>query len=130
MASVIVLDASVLIAHLNPDDVHHDAATRTLLDHSSTSLLAHAMTMAEVLVGGARIGRGEQMLADLHAAGIQLASHDEQEPLRLAQLRATSGLKLPDCCVLDAAICNGASLATFDNALAAAAEQRGVAVLP
>ncbi|HSU48712.1 MAG TPA: PIN domain-containing protein, partial [Arthrobacter sp.] len=88
------------------------------------------ITLAEVLVGGARIGRGAQMHADLQAAGVRLADHDEQEPLRLAQLRATTSLKLPDCCVLDTAISNNASLATFDNALATAARQRRVAVLP
>ncbi len=127
---MIVLDASVLIAHLNPVDIHHDAATQFLLGASSGALLVHTITLAEVLVGGVKVGRGAQMHADLHAAGVQLAAHDEQEPLRLAELRATSGLKLPDCCVLDTAISNNASLATFDNALAMAAKQRGVAVLP
>ena len=127
---MIVLDASVLIAHLNPLDSHHEAATRLLLDVPPGSLLVHGNTLAEVLVGGARIGRGAQMHADLQAAGVRLADHDEQEPLRLAQLRATTSLKLPDCCVLDTAISNNASLATFGNALATAARQRRVAVLP
>lgn len=130
MAIVIVLDASVLIAHLNPVDAHHDAATQILLDSLSASLIVHPMTLAEVLVGGARVGLAEQMNADLDAAGLLLADHDAKEPLRLAELRATSGLKLPDCCVLDAAIANNASLATFDNALAAAARKRGVTVVP
>lgn len=57
----------------------------------------------------------------------QAAQHD---PLRLARLRATTGLKLPDCCALDAALGHGASLATFDEALAAAARRLGVDVLP
>ena len=127
---MIVLDASVLIAHLNPLDSHHEAATRLLLDVPPGSLLVHSITLAEVLVGGARIGRGAQMHADLQAAGVRLADHDEQEPLRLAQLRATTSLKLPDCCVLDTAISNNASLATFGTALATAARQRRVAVLP
>jgi predicted nucleic acid-binding protein len=127
---MIVLDASVLIAHLNPADAHHDAATRILLNASPESLLVHTITLAEVLVGGVKIGRGAQMHADLSAAGVRQSIHDEQEPLRLAELRATSGLKLPDCCVLDAAIRNDASVATFDHALATAAGRRGVAVLP
>lgn len=126
---MIALDASVLSAHLNPVDTHHDAATRILLAASTESLLVHTITLVEVLVGGVRIGRGAQMHADLRAAGIQLAGHDEHECLRLAELRATSGLKLPDCCVLDTAISNDASLATFDDALAMVARQRGVAVL-
>lgn len=68
------------------------------------------------------------MRDDLRAAGITVASHDDDEPLRLAELRATTGLKLPDCCVLDVAIHHRASLATFDLALAEAARKRGVPV--
>ena len=127
---MIALDASVLIAHLNPVDAHHEQATRILLAASPRSLLVHTMTMAEVLVGGVRVGRGPQMHADLLSAGIQIASHDKEEPLRLAELRAASGLKLPDCCVLDTALSNAASLATFDHALATAASRRGIAILP
>lgn len=127
---MIVLDASVLTAHLNPNDVHHSAATQILLEATSGTLLVHSITLAEVLVGGARIGRGAQMYADLQAAGIQPANHDDQEPLRLAELRAATRLKLPDCCVLDAAISHNATLATFDNTLAAAAKQRAIETVP
>ncbi len=84
------------------------------------------ITMAEVLVGGVRTGQGALMRDDIQAAGIVVAPHDNGEPLRLAELRASSGLKLPDCCVLDVAIRHQASLATFGNALAAAATERGI----
>ncbi len=70
------------------------------------------------------------MQADLLATGIQITPHDQDEPLRLAELRAKTGLKLPDCCVLDAAISNSASLATFDQTLAAAAVRHGISVRP
>ena len=49
--------------------------------------------------------------------------------MRLAYLRVVSGLKLPDCCVLNVAIRNHASIATFDDVLAAAARRHDVAVL-
>jgi predicted nucleic acid-binding protein len=127
---VIALDASVLVAHLSPLDAHHDAATRLLLDAGDESLLVHALTLAEVLVGGVKIGKGAQMMADLRAAGILLAKGDDDEPLRLAQLRATTGLKLPDCVVLDTAKTNDAKLATFDRPLATAARRLGVPVMP
>lgn len=127
---MIVLDASVLIGHLNPNDTHHAAATDLLLNASPDSMLVHALTMAELLVGGVRIGRGAAMRDDLHAVGIEVAPRDPDEPLRLAELRASSGLKLPDCCVLDVALHHNASLATFDQALAEAARQRGVSILP
>ena len=122
------MDASVLIAHLNSNDPHHDAATGILLSGTPGEMLVHTITLAEVLVGGVRIGRGAAMRDDLRAAGIVVAPRDDDEPLRLAELRATSGLKLPDCCVLDVAIHHQAGLATFDDALAAAARKRGVPV--
>lgn len=125
-----VVDASVLIAHLSAGDTHHEAATRTLLQAAPNSLLIHTITLAEVLVGGVRVGRGAQMRADVCAAGIRLAASDDDEPLRLAELRATTNLKLPDCCVLDAAASNRAWLATFDRALGMAAGRLGVPALP
>jgi predicted nucleic acid-binding protein len=126
---VITLDASVLIGHLHPLDAHHDAATRLLLDADPGSLLVHALTLAEVLVGGVRVGQGAQMLGDLRAAGIVLARRDDDDPLRLSELRATTGLRLPDCCVLDAAITNAAAVATFDKALGMAAHRLGIPTL-
>lgn len=127
---MIALDASVLIAHLSPADPHHAAATAILLDATPGSTLVHSVTMAEVLVGGVRVGRGAAMRDDLRAAGVDVAPHDADEPLRLAELRASTGLKLADCCVLDVAVHHRASLATFEAALASAARQRGVVVLP
>ena len=67
---MITLDASVLIAHLNPADPHHATATEILLAGSAGEMLVHSITLAEVLVGGVRIGQGASMHADLQAAGI------------------------------------------------------------
>ncbi|MFT4044418.1 MAG: PIN domain-containing protein [Gordonia sp. (in: high G+C Gram-positive bacteria)] len=125
---MIALDASVLIAHLNPVDAHHQAATDVLLSGTPGRMLVHTITLAEVLVGGVRMGRGVSMRDDLHAAGIAVALHDDGEPLRLAELRASTGLKLPDCCVLDVAVRHRASLATFDNVLAGEARKRGILI--
>ena len=127
---MIALDASVLVAHLYPFDTHHDAATSILLGAADEPLLVHSLTMAEVLVGGVKIGKGIEMRADLQTAGILIASPDDDEPLRVAELRATTGLKLPDCCVLDAARTNDARLATFDRTLATAARRLGVVAMP
>ncbi len=122
------MDASVLIAHLDPSDPHHEAATAILLSGTPGEMLVHTITLAEVLVGGVRIGHGAAMLDDLVSAGIVVAPHDDGEPLRLAELRANSGLKLPECCVLNVAMHHQASLATFDDALATAARKRSVPV--
>ena len=125
---MIALDASVIIAHLNRSDPHHEAATEILLGGTPGRMLVHTMTLAEVLVGGVRIGRGASMRDDLHSAGIVVAPSDGDEPLRLAELRVSTGMKLPDCCVLDVAIRNRAMLATFDATMAEEAHKRRVAL--
>jgi predicted nucleic acid-binding protein len=123
---MIALDTSVLIAHLDPDHPHHRAATDVLLQGAPGQMLVHTITLAEVLIGGVRIGQGLSMRRDIHAAGIGIAPHDEEEPLRLAELRATTGLTLPDCCVIDVAIRNQATLASFAKPLAVQALKRGL----
>ncbi len=106
------------------------ASAQLLRAAASEALVAHSLTLAEVLVGGVRIGRGQEMLADLMALGVQPASRDDNEPLRLATLRVSTGLRLPDCCALDTALTTTARLATFDGGLAKAARRLGVPTLP
>ncbi len=48
---------------------------------------------------------------------------------QLARLRATTGLKMPDCCVLLAVEDAAASLAPSDERLAQAAESRDVSTV-
>ncbi len=123
---MIVLDASVMIAMLTPTDAHH-ANARSLLDqYAADGFLAHAITLAEVLVDPVRLGRGVQRLADLKAMSLQVTASDETESLQLAELRASTGLKLPDCCVLVTAMRGPSALATFDTQLARAAESLGL----
>nr|WP_293774994.1 hypothetical protein [Sporichthya sp.] len=43
-------------------------------------------------------------------------------------MRAETGLRMPDCCVLLSAEATGATVATFDDRLAASAEARNLAV--
>lgn len=127
---MITVDASVVIAHLQPRDPHHHPATAYLRDHADESLLIHSLDLAEVLVGGVRAGRGQELLDDLHAIGIRIADKREGEPLRLAALRVDTGLKLPDCCALDAALTSESTLATFDERLASAARTRHLKTAP
>jgi predicted nucleic acid-binding protein len=127
---LITLDASVVIAHLSPQDPHHEAATAYLREAADDDLVIHSLNLAEVLVGGVRVGRGEEMLHDLESIGLRVASRPDGEPLRLAALRASSGLKLPDCCALDTALSTRSTLATFDVFLARAAQERNVDVAP
>ena len=126
---MIALDARVLVAHFARQDSHHKDATRLLTQLAGQGLVIHTVNLAEVLVGGVRLNRGPEMLSDMEQLGIRMAAPSDGEPLRLATLRATTGLKMPDCCVLDTAVTHQADLATFDDALAAAARNAGLQVL-
>jgi predicted nucleic acid-binding protein len=125
---VIVLDACVLIAHLDASDAHHDRAFELLQSLAEEPFAASALTLAEVLVGPARAGGLERAGAALRALGVETVAIGAAAPAELAGLRASAGLKLPDCCVLLAAEQVGGGLATFDERLAAVARQRGVPV--
>ena len=128
---MIILDASILIAHLEDRDSHHARATGILLDNCDDQFASSAVTLAEVLVGAIRAGRGDQArdaLAELQVQTLGLAADAAWE---LAQLRVGTGLKLPDCCVLYAArIQPPAQVATFDARLATGAAALGIGIVP
>jgi predicted nucleic acid-binding protein len=126
---VIVLDGSVLIAHLDADDPHHHRADRLLADSAPEPLGASRVTLAEVLVAPARAGRVDRASSALHQLGVAQIPLGDDAPLRLAVLRAGTNLKLPDCCVLLAAEVVDATIATFDERLATVAEELGRPVL-
>jgi predicted nucleic acid-binding protein len=127
---VIVVDASVLIAHLDENDALHDRAVDALLAAAEHPLACSPITLAEVLVGPARSGRlreARSAVADLGVAEIPLG---DDAAARLAGLRAETTLKLPDCCVLLAVgDAQAEAILTFDDRLARAAEQRRLRVV-
>ncbi len=125
---MIVLDASVLIAHLDATDVHHDRAGVLLLDVAGEPIGASSLTLAEVLVGPARAGQLDRGNALLHQLSVGSVHLDDDAPARLAVLRAGTSLKLPDCCVLLAAEQTHGAVATFDDRLANAATEHGFVV--
>lgn len=125
---MIVLDASVLIAHLDGRDPHHAKAGALLAGSGAAPLGASAITLAETLVAPARVRRLEEAQAALERLGVGELSFGEGAPGRLAQLRAATGLKLPDCCVLAAAQSHAGAVASFDARLVAAAGELGLEV--
>jgi len=126
---VIVLDASVLIAHLDGRDAHHERAGSLLLAVADQPFVASPLSLAEVLVGPARAGRIDRATASLHQLEVVSVPLGKGAPVRLAVLRAETGLRLPDCCVLLAAEQVRGAVATFDGRLAATAGELGFAVM-
>jgi len=125
---VIVVDASVLIAHLDADDAHHERAQAVLLGAADEPLGASPLSLAEVLVGPAGAGQVGHAIAAVRQLQVETVVLPEDAPERLALLRADTGLKLPNCCVLLAARQVHGEVATFDDRLAAVARAQGHAV--
>ncbi|HVW81788.1 MAG TPA: PIN domain-containing protein [Mycobacteriales bacterium] len=125
---MIVLDANVLIAHLGAADALHDRAVELLVDLADEPLGVSPLTLAEVYVGPARAGKLEVAERAIRALDIAPVPLRPDAPLRLAELRAATGLRLPDCCVLLAAETAGAELATFDDRVTRAAGELGLLV--
>lgn len=126
---MIVLDASALIAHLDGHDTHHDRVEALLLEHDDAALSASVVTLAETLVGPARAGLLERAQSALATLAVQPIGLDLVASAELARIRAETGLRMPDCCVLHAAEAVGAELVvTFDDRLARALAARGLGV--
>jgi predicted nucleic acid-binding protein len=123
---VIVLDASVLIAHLDGADRHHAEAEGLLEETGTEALGASMITLAETLVSPARAGRVADAEEALRRLGVSELALGDNAPARLAQLRADIGLKMPDCCVLLAAQEHSGAVASFDSDLLAAARNLGL----
>jgi predicted nucleic acid-binding protein len=123
---MIVLDASVLIAHLDRTDAAHSRARAMLLATADFPVAASSITLAEVLVGPARTDRlalAQEALRDLAVAEVPVPAG---AAARLAELRADTGLKLPDCCVLLAAEeVSADAVLTFDDRLGKRARDLG-----
>lgn len=112
---MIVVDASVLIAFLDPSDIHHARAVEILGD-VMPPLFVHPITAAELLVAPMRNGVADLVWNDLVAIGVEI-DRTPIDPFQLARLRSSTGLKMPDCCVLTIAAARSATVATFDERL-------------
>jgi predicted nucleic acid-binding protein len=112
---VVVLDAGVVIALLDAEDVHHQAArqalNRTLLE--AVTLVLPASAYAEVLVGPLRAAPRAGDVVDqlVDSVPFVLQALDRHTARRAAELRAVHAkrLPLPDALVAATAISVGAS---------------------
>ena len=119
-----VVDAGVLIAFLEPDDAHHDAATDALTQAATAldDLVVPIAALAEFLVGPSRRGRRavDQAESTLDAIGARVEPATRAIGRRAAALRAQHGpaMRLPDALVVATATELGAGrILTTDRRL-------------
>ncbi|MGO4300461.1 type II toxin-antitoxin system VapC family toxin [Leifsonia sp. RAF41] len=120
----LAVDAGVLIAILDPWDIHHAAATEVFA--VGTRYLVHPVNVAQALINPEREGHALEAFEDLRRFGVTLTTLGPNEPLILARIRAEHGLRMPDACALAVAVGNDIPLVTFDTQLASAASERGL----
>ena len=118
---LVVLDAGVVIGHLDKASVHHAAATAALGQAAAhaTRLMLPVVAFAECLVHPARAGADSvgRFIAALDAIPVGVLDADPSIARTAAALRAQhAGLKLPDAFVVATAIEHHAeSLLTTDR---------------
>lgn len=101
----VVLDASVLLAALDPDDAHHQAAAAALVAHHEQRrpMVVPASVLSEVLVAEARRGRPavdqrRQLITRLFGTTRPI---DDDVAVAAATLRAEHrAIRLPDALVI------------------------------
>lgn len=124
MAGLTVIDANIIVGYLDADDAHH-ADARAILA-GADELVASVLTVGEASVDAVRGGRLQEMLAALTAIELRTAELSADAAPTLAHLRAQTGLKMPDVCVLHAAMTVGAdAIGTRDRRLRRVAHEHG-----
>ena len=117
----VVLDSSVVIAFLNPEDRHHKSAQREIAAATARFKIS-TITVAESMVLAARQSEAvaNEFLVDLKNHFGPFIVLDGQIAMAAAKLRAKTGLATPDAIISASASATGAMLWTFDKALAKA----------
>lgn len=101
--ALVVLDASVIIGFLDPEDTLHDACVTALAGRQGDELVVPASVYAEILVGPYRAGAEavSEVDAFLSDFAIRIVPVTEAVARLGAQLRSTwKSLRLPDALVL------------------------------
>ena len=101
--ALVVVDASVVIGFLDPDDALHEAAVRALTEHQHDELVVPASVYAEILVGPYR--KGAQAVAEVEAFledfAVKIEAITPAIARAAARLRGGSkSVRLPDALVL------------------------------
>lgn len=127
---MIVLDAGLLIAVLDARDAHHSWANEVIVATADERIAASALSMAESLVRPVGVGVGVAADAEraLRGLGLEVLAIAADDALPLAEVRAATGLRMPDAAVLFTAERMGAALATTDVQLGRVAAARGLVV--
>ncbi|MBA2460821.1 MAG: type II toxin-antitoxin system VapC family toxin [Actinobacteria bacterium] len=107
----VIIDAGLVIGHLNSADAHHVAARTALRAYKDDVLVLPASAYAEVMSGPVLRGTDDVARAAISALAVAVGPIDEASAEAAAALRAVHrSLRLPDALVLGHAEAIGADV--------------------
>lgn len=99
--ALIVLDASIVIALLDPKDALHAAALQASIAYAGEDLRVPASALAATLVVPSRAGRMEEVRAKIQLLDLGVIPIGEDIAVEAARLRGRHrSLRLPDALVI------------------------------
>lgn len=113
-----LLDSSVLIALMNPSDIHHKSAINSF--DPTVSYITSAICIAEVLPRALKEKKGDRFWSELGPYLREVVSVDTSIAVKAAEFRSLKGARTPDAIIAATAQERGAQLWTFDAKLAKA----------
>lgn len=126
--ALIVLDASIVIALLDPKDALHAAALRVSIAHAAEDLRVPASALAETLVVPSRAGRMDEVRAKIQLLDLGVIPIGEDIAVEAARLRGRHrSLRLPDALVIASGdVLNADSILTGDRTWASVSRRVNV----
>jgi predicted nucleic acid-binding protein len=115
---LVLLDSSVLIALLNPRDLHHDVAINS--NSSGNQFIVSTISITEIMPRAIKDGNAESIWKALIAMTHAIVDLGAELSMSAARIRATTSLRTPDAIISATAQERGAQLWTFDARLAKA----------
>jgi predicted nucleic acid-binding protein len=115
---LVLLDSSVLIAMLNPKDLHHEVAINS--NSSGSQFIVSTISITEIMPRAIKDGNAEGILKALTAMTQTIVDLGAELSMSAARIRAATGLRTPDAIISATAQGRGAQLWTFDARLAKA----------
>lgn len=115
---LVLLDSSVLIAALNPKDVHHQTAVNS--NTAGNQFIISTISITELMPRAIKDGISDSIWSALTNMVQEVVELDSALALSAAEIRSDKGLKTPDAIISATAKARGAELWTLDAKLAKA----------
>ncbi len=115
---LVLLDSSVLIAALNPEDIHHQSILNS--NTAGNQFIISSVSITELMPRAIKTGNSDAIWRALTDMVQDVVDFDTALALSAAEIRSHKGLKTPDAIISATAKARGAELWTLDAKLAKA----------